>query len=310
MLWRTIIVVILFFLIFSGDIFAAELKIGTLPINDSLPLFVAQDRGLLEKIPGGMEIVTFASALERDSAFQAKRIDGYLGDIIGTAIIKSQGIDLKIISIVLGESPREGIIAIVASPKSGINKIEDLKGKSIAISTNTLIEYVLDRLLKEKGISENEIKKMDIKKIPLRLQMLLNDQISAAVLPNPLSTLAIKKGARLIIDDSGSNISQTVLVFSEDAIRKKSMNIGQFMRAYKVAIQEVNNKPEAFRDLMVRRAGLPPELKEDYNFEKFPSPRIPSEKAINEVVDWLFRKNLIKARMSFNDLVTPHFLHY
>src|SRR5664279_5626513 len=66
----------------SGTATPVSVKIGTSPTEDSLPLWVAQDRGYfaVEGVPK-VDIVEFQSAQERDAAFASGAIDGYMGDI-------------------------------------------------------------------------------------------------------------------------------------------------------------------------------------------------------------------------------------
>ena len=66
----------------AGTETPVSVKIGTLPTEDSLPLWVAQDRGYfaVEGVPK-VEIVEFQSAQERDAAFASGAIDAYMGDL-------------------------------------------------------------------------------------------------------------------------------------------------------------------------------------------------------------------------------------
>ena len=53
--------------------------------------------------------------------------------------------------------------------------------------------------------------------MPVRFELLMNGQLEAAALPEPLLTLAESQGAKILRDDTtGENLSQTVLVFSDE----------------------------------------------------------------------------------------------
>ncbi|WP_045576501.1 MetQ/NlpA family ABC transporter substrate-binding protein, partial [Desulfosporosinus sp. I2] len=169
-------------------------KIGVLPIEDNLPFYVAEKDGLYANKGVQVELVSFASALERDTALQAGQIDGEVADILAVALLKKIGTDVKIASIGLGATPKEGRFAILSSPKSNIKDMSGLKGATLGISQNSIIDYVSDQMLIDKGVQVNEVKKMSIPKMPVRLDMLLSDQIMAACLPDPLAALAQAKG--------------------------------------------------------------------------------------------------------------------
>lgn len=48
-----------------------------------------------------------------------------------------------------------------------------------------------------------DVKKVEVKKIPLRFQMLMEGKVKAAMLPEPLASLAIFQGAKKIEGDYG-----------------------------------------------------------------------------------------------------------
>ena len=55
-------------------------KIGLLSIDDSLPFFVAEQEGLFEEYGVDVELVTFGSALDKETALEAGEIDGDMTD--------------------------------------------------------------------------------------------------------------------------------------------------------------------------------------------------------------------------------------
>jgi len=56
---------------------------------------------------------------------------------------------VKAVSLVMGATVDEGRFAMMAAPGSDID-VEGLKGKKLAISKNTIIEYVADQMLIDK----------------------------------------------------------------------------------------------------------------------------------------------------------------
>ena len=66
----------------------------------------------------------------------------------------------------------DGYFCFIVSKESGINQLQELKEKNIAVSHNTIIEYATGQLLNKAGISQAEVNKPEIAQLPLRLQML------------------------------------------------------------------------------------------------------------------------------------------
>ncbi|MHB8125165.1 MAG: ABC transporter substrate-binding protein [Desulfitobacteriaceae bacterium] len=282
---------------------AKTVKIGVLPIEDNLPFYVAEKDGLYAKEGVKVELVSFASATERDTALQAGQIDGEVADLVAVALLKKISTDVKIASIGLGATPQEGRFAILSSPKSSINDLAGLKGATLGISENTIIDYVCDQMLNDQEIKLKDVKKLSIPKMPVRLDMLLSDQINTACLPDPLASLAQAKGAHLILDDTYKNISQTVLLFRTKSIQENPEGIKAVVRAYGSAGQALSQKPDQYRTLVLEKAQIPPVLKESYKIPTFSKLQLPTEAEIKSVMKWMVDKKLITQAYEFQELV-------
>lgn len=209
--YSLLILALLMVFICSGCKEEDTLKIGLLPNEEVLPFYVAIEEGLYQKHGVDVEVVHFQSAAERDAALQAGAVDGVEGDLLAVAMIRQGGTPVKAVSLAMGATPQEGRFALLAAPGT-ITDAEELNGKRLAISKNTIIEYTADQMLLLQGIDPKEVQKVNIAKMPLRAEMLLQKQVDAAVLPDPLAAYAELKGAKVLIDDTklGVNISQTV----------------------------------------------------------------------------------------------------
>lgn len=280
-----------------------ELSIGVLPDVDSIPLIIAQQQGYFEKEGIKVNIVQFKSAKDRDSAFQAGKIDGAVSDVLAAAFAKEGGFDVKITSMT------NGSYKLLVNKNSKISKIEDLKGKSIAISKNTIIEYACDMMLKEANVSFDDVKKSVIPQIPVRLEMLQNGKVDSAVLPDPLATVAVKNGASVLNSTDKLNINPGVLIFSSSSINSKKMEIKSFYSAYNKAVEFLQNKPvESYIDVLTEKAGFPDDVKDSIILPKYTKALLPSNKDVEDVIRWLYDKQLIKNEYKFNELVDESFV--
>ncbi|MDQ7093472.1 MetQ/NlpA family ABC transporter substrate-binding protein [Desulfosporosinus sp. PR] len=278
-------------------------KIGVLPIEDNLPFYVAEKDGLYTKEGVQVQLVNFASAVERDTALQAGQIDGEVADLVAVALLKKSGTDVKIAAIGLGATPQEGRFAILSSPKSNIRDLNALKGATLGISENSIIDYVSDQLLTDKGIPLSEVKKMSIPKMPVRLDMLLSDQINAACLPDPLAALAQAKGAHLVADDTYRNISQTVFLFRSQSIQDNPAGIKAAVRVYGLAGQALSDHPDQYHSLFLEKAQVPADIQQTYKTPTFSKLQLPTQDEIDSVMKWMVAKKLIPQAYSYNDLV-------
>jgi len=286
----------------GGSIAATKMKIGVMPDEATLPYYVAAQEGIFTNHELNVEIIPFQSAMERDSALIAGEIDGAENDPVGVALMRNAGYDLKIVSIELQETPSKMRFAIIASPASDISSVADLNGKKIAISRNTIIEYITDTLVGDTAV---ELKKVEVKKVPLRMQMLLSNEIDAATLPEPLASYALYKGARLVISDSMLNrtISQTVIVFRADFLNNNSEAVNEFLAAYGEAVNRINANPEKYRALLVEKTHIPPEIASNYTIATYLQPQVYPETDFDTVIHWLRAKNLLHRTVSYEDTI-------
>jgi NitT/TauT family transport system substrate-binding protein len=281
-----------------------KIKLGVLPIEDNLPLVVAKEKGFFDDKNLDVELITFKSAVESQSAIQSGQIDGMITDMVVATLLKDSGLGVKMTSVTFGASANKRRFAIIASPKSNIESLNDLKGRSIGISKNSIIEYVSDNLLEEGKIDPKEVEKTTVAKIPVRLEMLLNDKIDTAVLPEPLVTFAEYRGAEVVIDDTSNlNLSDAVIIMREEILEEKRGSIKDFYAAYAKAVTEINKDPQEFKEIFVEHINIPKPIIEDYQVSKYPELKLPAKEDLNQVLKWLEDKDLLSNQFDYESLV-------
>ncbi|MHB8842793.1 MAG: ABC transporter substrate-binding protein [Candidatus Aquicultor sp.] len=282
------------------------IRVGTLPTEDTLAIHVADQKGIFKNRGLDVKVTVFKSAQERDAALQAGQIDGFMGDIVAVAALHQSGTPVSIVSILLGATPDQGRFGIVAPPKSTIATAAQLKGVPIATSSNTITEYVIDSLLKENGFKDPDIKKVEIKALPVRMETVMSGKVQAAALPDPLLALAVKQGAHLIVDDTkGANLSQTVLVFRKDFLGKDENKtaIKSLLEGINDGVTLINKNPDTYRKLLVEKAKLPKPIEDSYKINTYPEVQLPTKDEVGQVLDWMVKKNIVKPGLTYKDLV-------
>lgn len=308
MMKRFFLLVVIFVLLpFTAQ--GSSLKIGVLLIEDSVPLWVAQQEKMFGAEGVNVELIPFLSALERDSALAAKALDGAVSDPVGAVLFDQGRGNIKITSLLLGEKPDEGVFAILASPKSGFKSVADLKNTPIAISNATIIDYVTDRLLEAEGFVQDEIKTIEVKKMPIRMQMLLSDAVKAATLPEPLASIAESKGAKILLSDAqnSTSLSQTVMIFRREVLEQNAETVERFFLALEKGVRAINNDPDKYRSLFMEKGRIPPFLAGKYVIPSYPLPRPFPKEYYEPVINWLSTRNLVK-HLSYEQMVAAESL--
>jgi len=314
LLLRTVILTLI--LMFQGTLPAAAdsqpdktLRMALLPIPDALPNYVAEANGYFNEYGITVESLTVGSALERDQLMQAGRIDGMVNEMAGTANFNRDGVKMQILASARKPMSVSPLFRVLASPQSGITNIEQLKRVPIAISKNTIIEYITDRLLTDAGFHMDDISTKSVPVLPERMQLLLSGQIKAATLPDPLGASAVKAGAKVIVDDlKRPELSVSVLSFNTTSVTHKNETVKLYIKAWMKAARDLNDNPEKYRPLMLKKIRVPGNVREDFIIPPYPVQEIPSEGQWNDVMAWMIEKKLLKNTLNYSDSVNPVFI--
>ena len=285
---RTVCAVVIAALATTASVFAAPLRVGILPDADSLPLLVADAEGLFAAAGVAVSLLHFNTAVEREAALQACAIDGAVSDLLAVALAAQGGFDIRATSLT------DGRYGLVAAPGSSATSLADLAGKSVGISSNTIIHYAAETMLARSGLAAADIRVLAVPKIQLRMELLLAGKLDAACLPEPLLSVARAKGARLLAASDDAGLGAGVIVFSGAALEGRLADIAAFYRAYKRAADRIDTAPDSYRAFLVDRALFPAEVRDSFTFVVYKSPRLPSVADLASVLSWMKAKGLLK----------------
>lgn len=275
------------------------LRIGLMPDIDSIPFIIAQEKGYFKEEGVNVELEHFKSAMDRDSALQSGNLDGAVSDMLAAGFAREGGFDVKI------TSDTNGNYCLIAGTANQAQSLTDMKGQNISVSKNTIIEFVLDQMLAQNQMTENDISKTVIPQIPTRLEMLQNGKLDAAVLPEPMGSIAVKNGSRLINSSEQMKVNPGVMVFTSDSLKDKKEALAAMYRAYDKAIDYLNSTPQdEYIDMVIKESGLPPATKEALTMPKFAKAALPQKSDWEKSIKWLNDKGLVKENIGYDDIVS------
>ncbi|MEZ5338543.1 MAG: ABC transporter substrate-binding protein [bacterium] len=287
---------------------ADEMQFGVLPVLQALPVFVADELGYFTEAGLDFELVPFQSAAEKDIALKAGAIDGYFGDLFTPLVVEGNGLDIAIVATNYSTGPGTRMFAVLASKQSGITGIAGLAEHEIGISSASVIDYVTQQLL-EKGGDPADVELLDMKNIGLRMQMLMSGELDAATLPEPLVTAAQKGGAVVLADDTGMQVSQTVLIFRQDYLAGNAESVRGFLSAVERANAWIAAYPQDARAMMIKHTRLPEPLQQVFPVPDFPAEMgVPDSTTIATVVAWLRAEGIVKRDLAYTELVNGAYL--
>ncbi len=287
---------------------AEPLKVGLLRIDDSFPFYVAEQEGLFEKHNVAVELQNFGNARDQSTALQGGELDVLMTDTVVTALSIKGGSDIRIVAMALGAVPEEGRFLVISAPNSGITSPEQLVGKNVAISNNTMMDYLIDQF--EDELQLGELTTVSMPDLMLRTTSLLEGKVDAAILPDPLAAYAVAEGANIVIDDTklNTNLSQSVVVVTTEALDGQQAQVAAMLDAYNEAIELINANPDKYRAFALECANVPEALADTYPTPTFTANCVPTEAQIARVNTWLVEKELLAEPYSYEQMVNDTFI--
>ncbi len=287
------------------------LRMGLIPVLDVLPFYVAQEAGYFEDEGVNVELIPVSSALERDQLLLAGEIDGMLNDLISTGIFNADQTRIVIVAQARRAYEDAPQIRILSAPRSNITIPGDVTNVEIGISENSMIHYLTQRILEAEGISADELEYRAEPNIPVRYQLLMEGQLRAVTLPDPLAQAAIDGGAILVADDTvlvEEEYSQSVLSFRAEIVEEHPAAVQAFLRAWMRAAEDINADPEAYRDLWIENTNVPESVRDTYVLPPFPTYAVTGQDAWEDAVNWLVEQDIVDNAASYEDSVNPSFI--
>ncbi|MEJ5364082.1 MAG: ABC transporter substrate-binding protein [Desulfosoma sp.] len=279
------------------------LRLGILPVLDTLPLQVAVSEKFFEKHGLNVELVSFDSALERDAAMQAGQLEAYFGDMVNTVLVVQGGVPMRIVTVSYASRPGQRQFAVVGRPGLEAASLHDLPSGSLGLSNATIMEYLVD-LMEERGlVPRGRFERLEVKKIPIRMQMLLGGRLDLAILPEPLVSLAESQGARVYADDQSLEVTLTVIGIV-DRLLQDPAGVGErFLAAYGEAVDALSRDPEKYRKLMAESCRIPESLRATFRIPAFPRPGLPPTADVERLLSWMEARGLMNRPLKADDLV-------
>jgi NitT/TauT family transport system substrate-binding protein len=285
-----------------------KLTIGVLPIIEVIPLYVAQQEGFFEKHGLDVEVVLTKGAQERDALMQAGELDAMWTDPVAVGLFNRETPQVVVVAKGYYASSDLVMFQILGAPESGLTSAADLVGVPIGLSQNTVAQYITERLLTTEGLAPEEIEVVEISAIPVRFEQLMEGQVQAAAIPDPLGRGAIANGAvPLVKDTAHPQYSQGVIAFRKNVVDDDPELVKRFLLAWDESVDALRSNPDAYRDMLIEKGRVPESIQSTYAVPLFPLRDITSQEEWRDVVEWMLDKGLLDEPLSYEGSVDTSF---
>lgn len=243
----------------------SALRIGTNVWIGSEPLYLARELGYLK--PKAVQLVEYPSASEVLRAFRNEAIDGMvisLDELFGLAV---DGLQPRIILVV---DVSDGADAVVGRP--GMRKMQDLKGKRVAVEGGALGAFVLSRALALNGMHASDVKVVHLESNE-QPRAFEKGQVDGAVTFDPYRGQLLRAGAKALFDSTqipGEIVD--LLAVRATVLEKQPKAIRALLASWFGAIDYLKREPKD----AARRMGIRQQTSGDQFLEALQGLHIPS----------------------------------
>jgi NitT/TauT family transport system substrate-binding protein len=283
----------------------AHIVVGTLPIPDAAPLFIAIDRGFFKKegLTVTPEIIT------NTPASTAKLLSGTMDfsalNYVSTFEIEETGVRFAFVAA--GSQSSSGYFDIMVPKGSKITSPAQLKGKTLAIpAPNAIGTLGVDSVLKPYGITQSQVKFAYIP-FPNMLAALKTGQVDAAVEVEPFVTqMKSEIGAHTLADImSGATASFPIGAWGtvQQYVRKYPRTVAAFQRAIAQAQRVAAAGRKAVEQILPTYTKITPQVASQIALPAFPAALSASQ--LQRAADLMLQFHLLHGRLDVAPMIVP-----
>jgi len=232
-----------------GDMPEDFMRVGTNVWPGYEPAYLARDLGYLSS--SHIKLSQFQSATETIRAFRNGAIDVVALTLDEALLLAQDGIDIQIFLVA---DISDGGDVIVAQP--GIEKIGDLRGRTIGVESSALGAYVLARALEIYGVPFDEVQLAHLT-VDEAEQAFYDVNVDAVVTFEPYRSRMINNGAMEIFSSREMpNEIVDVLVTRRDFAEANPDQISALSKAWLKAVTFIETSPLDAAAMIGERLGL------------------------------------------------------
>ena len=283
---------------------STALHVALVPTMDNLPLYYAKETGIYDSIGLNVELLTYSSAMDCDTAFTNGEADGVVSDIVKANIWRSRGDSVKVVM-------RTDLnLFLMSTHSSRIKSVNNIKEKIMAITRNSALDYMADKVMEHIKLPLLQLNKPQINDIALRCKMTDQNQYDGAFLPEPYAMEAENNGAHRLISSSELIGNLSAVIFHDSIVAKRNDDIHKLVEGYDIAVNRLNVLNErGDKDMIYTiKTKFISEIPDTIlSYPVFKASSMPDAKIVSSTAEWANGRTLMKRTVSFGELVDSTF---
>lgn len=280
-----------------------KIKIGYLPIAESLPLFVAIEQGYIKNI----DAIAFPGGAQALEALNAGSVDISFSNIVSAIFAVNNGIKLVSIWGTNIEDSTHILHELIVKKNSIIKEPSDVYNKIIAINNRKNIdELMINNWLSSIKISKSKILLMEVP-FPRMNSVLQSGDVDMIAVVEPYLSYALSEGNRKIVryyleNNRSGRVEITSYFAKEDFVLGKKELVKRFVQGMDSAFVYIHNHPNDRFRFLKKYTKLDSTVINKMSLPLF-SRELPSEDGIDYLVHLMHQSGWIKNEIKRKDLV-------
>lgn len=230
---------------------SAALKVAVMPTMDCLPLFVASERGMFGNTDVRLKL--FTAQMDCDTAVAGGSVQGTVTDLVRAERLIQKGTPLTYITTT------NAYWQLFSNRGARIKTLKQLDDKMVAMARYSVTDMLADRVRDSAKLDRERLFKIQVNDVHIRLKMLQNTEIDAALLTEPQASQARLARHTQLLDTRKLNMTMGVIAFREKdlADKKRQQQLEDFKKGYNMACDSLSKFGIAkYRDIVVKYCDL------------------------------------------------------
>lgn len=240
----------------------AEIKIGVLRHESSLPIYVADELGLFTKVGLSVQLLEVPPG-DHIPALISRRVDILSPTsfpVLFGVMLKNPGL---LYAVFPGAEVANGptVYAFVISNKSTASKLDDLRGKSV-MAINPYTRMNIQTILSSADIPRIEWPEIKVASREAALKAVSDGQADAAIMDQPALAVAVASGNFKVLEANprAKHIGSPYWSGSGAVLaqhwRDNKVAFAKLMEAIDNAVEQIDRDPDAAHRILAKRLGL------------------------------------------------------
>lgn len=211
------------------------LKVGVLPSLDCLPIYVAREWALFDTA-ASIRLKPYMKSIDCDEALKKGRLEGNVTDLVRALRLQKQGVALDF------TSSTNAYWQLVSNRKARLKELKQFSDKMIAMTRHSATALLADFAVDSAKLKQEEVFRVQVNDATLRLRMLLNNEMDAAILTEPQATTARLYKNPVLTDTRSKDMRFGVITFTKKAMKdqRRRQQIDAFIKGYNAACDSLN----------------------------------------------------------------------